>query len=577
MVDLNKDAKLDVVTANLNSDTVSTLLGNGDGTLQSATHSTVGNGPWSVVAADLNGDEALDLVTANTYFPDSVSVLLGNGNGTFEAAQTLTDDYSNPTCVEVADLDGDGVLDLITTNMGSANVSVRMGIGNGTFQSATLFTVGSGPRSVIATDLNGDKILDLVTGNEYSDNVSVLLGYGNGGFQAANHFAAGDGPMSVTATDLNSDGHLDLGVTNYYAASASVMLGQGNGNFQLAKSLAVGDGPASVVAADMNQDGIIDLVTANALSDNISVLLGKGYVTFGPETTTTVDAKMVQPLAFGGLQSVTASPDGNVVYAVNPESNALVALAVDEQGVLSIKESYVDDRLCESGAVDGLQGASQVVLNPMHDQLYVLSPDEPALAIFDRNSFDGKLSFREKATVDTDANGVAVSPDDGNTVYVSSSAGLAVWTRQGDGSLTERIGPFGHAGDWIIRATASSGTGALLFVTSDSDDTVRIYEDTGSTIDFQQDITGIVDPSDVALSPDGQHLFVTSRDDSLHVLVRQTDGTYSPLQTFREGEAGLRGMKGAEWRGRLRVRRVCLRDGRTERRAGRLPPEQGQR
>ena len=74
-------------------------------------------------------------------------------------------------------------------------------------------------------------------------------------------------------------------------------------------------------------------------------------------------------------------------------------------------------------------------------------------------------------------------------------------------------------------------------MTSDSNETVRVYEDTGSTISSQQDITGIVDPSGVALSPDGQHLFVTGGDNSLHVLVKQADETYSPLQTFRQGEA----------------------------------------
>ncbi|MCU0962848.1 MAG: hypothetical protein MUF48_22360, partial [Pirellulaceae bacterium] len=185
-----------------------------------------------------------------------------------------------------------------------------------------------------------------------------------------------------------------------------------------------------------------------------------------------------------------------------------------------------------------------MVLNPLHDQLYVLSPGEPVLAVFDRNSSEGTLALRQKLAVAADANGLTVSPD-GDAVYVSSPTGFGIWTRQTDGLLIERVGPHGDAGDWIIRAAGSSGTGTLLFLTSDSGDTVQVLVDSGTAISHLQDITGIVDPSAVALSPDGQHLFVTSAaDHALHVLVKQADESYLPLQTFREGEAGLRGMKG---------------------------------
>ena len=99
---------------------------------------------------------------------------------------------SVPESVAIADLNGDGSLDLVTANRGSDDVSVLLGNGDGTFQAAQAFAAGDGPRSVAIADLDGDGVADLVTANRLSDDVSVLLGNGDGTFQAAQPFAAGD-------------------------------------------------------------------------------------------------------------------------------------------------------------------------------------------------------------------------------------------------------------------------------------------------------------------------------------------------------------------------------------------------
>src|SRR5436309_2887837 len=82
--DLNGDGKADLATANCHSNTVSVLLGNGDGSFRAHTDFETGSYPYSVAMGDLNGDGKLDLVVANAY-SWAVSVFADNGDGTFGA------------------------------------------------------------------------------------------------------------------------------------------------------------------------------------------------------------------------------------------------------------------------------------------------------------------------------------------------------------------------------------------------------------------------------------------------------------------------------------------------------------
>ena len=166
----------------------------------------VGTGPYSAVLGDVNGDGILDIVTAN-YGTDNVSVLLGNGNGTFQTQVTFTTGATTrPQSAALGDVNGDGKLDIITANFRSKNASVLLGNGNGTFQAPATFGAGNNPYCVALGDVNGDGRLDLIIANFRSANASVLLGNGNGTFQAQATFATGTAPYSVALGDVNGDG-----------------------------------------------------------------------------------------------------------------------------------------------------------------------------------------------------------------------------------------------------------------------------------------------------------------------------------------------------------------------------------
>ena len=167
-------------------------------------------GVSSMVTADVNGDGIPDLIIAN-FNDATVSVLLGNGDGTFQPEQTYAVG-ERPASVAVADLNGDGKPDIVVANHGfypfyanAKSVSVLLGNGDGTFQPQRMIAVGRTVGAVAVADLNGDGIPDIVTASG-GNTVSVLLGKGDGSFQPPKTFAVGSGPTSVAVADFNGDG-----------------------------------------------------------------------------------------------------------------------------------------------------------------------------------------------------------------------------------------------------------------------------------------------------------------------------------------------------------------------------------
>jgi hypothetical protein len=287
LADLNGDGIPDLVVSNGSPSTgeniITVLLGNGDGTFTFNSNPRASASSGVVAVADVNNDGILDLVVAfsnnsSVSFNTYVS-LLGNGDGTFQAP--ATDGSSGvPIAVAVTDFNGDGNLDLavVQTIFGVSSVAMLGSIGaSGSFSILGGASGFQNPNGIVAGDFNKDGKVDIAVSDGEANTVTILLGDGTGNVTKGMTYNVGARPTTIVEADFNSDGIPDLAVPNSGDSTVSILLGNGDGTFTVLPPHATGPGPSTLLVGDFNADGIPDLAVG---AEPALLLLGNGDGTF---------------------------------------------------------------------------------------------------------------------------------------------------------------------------------------------------------------------------------------------------------------------------------------------------------
>lgn len=293
--DFNRDGIADLAVLDPTKETVSIYLGNGNGTFEEPKTQVVGNSPAYMAIGDVNGDGKPDVVLSAMHYIGGVwtygfTVMLGAGTGYLHAPQLVASKNGvGGWVLTLGDVNNDGHLDVVATAYTGSGAEVFLGNGNGTFREQSPISLNEEPSDILLADLYGNGKLDLVIGDFGYENISgeveLMEGLGDGTFsQNPVYLTTGYFPAWLAAADMNGDGRQDLVIGNSYSNSISVLLSQGSGKFASTPDYyatpqllnGVGQGPMTI--GDFNGDKKPDIAVASAVGVDILMNVGGGVL-----------------------------------------------------------------------------------------------------------------------------------------------------------------------------------------------------------------------------------------------------------------------------------------------------------
>jgi hypothetical protein len=319
-----------------------------------------------LIAVDVNGDGARDLVAAN--FLSTVSTFLNSPSGVFGAAISSPSGGGVSYNVRAGDFDEDGKVDLVVVHPFRNAIGFLRGDGAGHFTVAATVPAGTSPTKLEVGDVDGDGHLDIAYVSLTAGTAAVLFGNGAGGFASpvAVPLAPGALPSALALGDMNGDGGVDIVVANAGLDSVTRIMNKGLRTFGDARSKSVHSSPDTVALGDMDRDGNLDVVVGHSSDQRVTVVGGVGAAT-SPDWGAITDIDKASPTSEVALADVdgngtldviatglSATQLPNVVRVLTNDgtSHLMVAATIDVPGVDEQPNNVVAAQLDSDGAID---------------------------------------------------------------------------------------------------------------------------------------------------------------------------------------------------------------------------------
>lgn len=325
-----------------------------------------GRSTAALQVVDLDGDGVPDIVAGHD---DGLSVRFGSGGGAFDVPLELLEGQS-VLAVAVGQLDGAGGLDIVAAAPGADQVFVLTATDDGFAQSDVL-APGAGPRALALGDFDDDGIDDLAIALEVEDDFVVAIGLGDGTFTPAPPVPTGTAPLGIAAADLDGLAGDDLVIANFGSGNVGVYLSTRDG-FGPGISYAAQAGPRDVVLADFDDDGALDLAAIHQDAGTAGYWPGAGDGTLGERILTVIganprDAMATDVDADGVPDMIVALQAGNAVGVLRGAQGRGLA-SPEVFATMSAPTAVAAADLDADGAVDlltasaGPQGGIAVIL-----------------------------------------------------------------------------------------------------------------------------------------------------------------------------------------------------------------------